>query len=132
MSGDSINDTMVEQKLNSTIQKLERFQSPESRRLGAGILGKLTQHKIRQAGEAQCAFDVGQATFFLTRAALMVNSAVRDCSGAGLYKGANQQRAVCSVDVTSIIGAFSFVASGISFAVFQCPAWKKDVEAACA
>merc|ERR1712190_599973 len=60
----------------------------------------------------------------------MINSAVQDCTPD--HEGDNKGKAMCSVDVTSIIGAFSFVASGISFSVFNCPAWKLNTDSACA
>lgn len=143
MDQGELNSTKVNEALEDANQKLKHFVpeaehiSSEARRLApAATKSKAFQviqdKKVRKAEQAQCAFDVGQATFFLTRAGLMVNSAVQDCSSAHLYEGENKGKAMCSVDVTSIIGAFSFVASGISFAVFNCPAWKLNTDAACA
>merc|ERR1712087_117526 len=62
----------------------------------------------------------------------MINAAIKDCSASELYSGQNMGRAVCTADLASVIGAFSFVASGISYAVFHCPAWKRGTKPLCA
>merc|ERR1712190_508411 len=61
----------------------------------------------------------------------MINGAVSDCSRFEIRTGGLEQRAKCSVDVSSVISAFSFMASGISFACFHCPFYKR-AEPACA
>jgi len=107
-------------------------------------LNNILEHKItspfeaknktlhERSGEiAMCFFDVGQATFFMARAGLMINAAVADCSRFELRTGGKHAKARCAVDVRKVIASFSFVASGISYASFHCPFWK-TVAPACA
>lgn len=77
----------------------------------------------RSAEMAECVFDVGQATFFLARAMLMINAAVADCSRFELRTGGRPQHTRCAVDVASVVSAFSFVSSGISYAAYHCAFW---------
>jgi len=84
---------------------------------------------MRSAEIAECVFDVGQATLFFARAGLMVNAAVADCSRFELRTGGGAAQARCAVDVSSVISAFSFAASGISYSCFHCPFWKHVVPA---
>lgn len=85
----------------------------------------------RSAEIAMCFFDVGQSTFFMARAGLMINAAVADCSRFALRTGGKHAKARCSVDVRRVMSSFAFVASGMSYASFHCPFWK-TVAPACA
>jgi hypothetical protein len=80
---------------------------------------------------AMCAFDVGQAVFFLAQAGLMINQAVGDCSRFELRTGGHQAKLKCETDVKKLISAFAFVSSGLSYATFHCPFYKQ-VPPACA
>mmetsp|Transcript_142451 Transcript_142451/g.442944 ORF Transcript_142451/g.442944 Transcript_142451/m.442944 type:complete len:172 (-) Transcript_142451:170-685(-) len=101
-------------------------RSRNSRVVNSRAPGQPTQQMldIRSAELATCVFDVGQATFFLARASVMINSAVADCSRFQLRTGGIPGYALCAVDVSSVVSAFAFVSSGISYAAFHCSFWK--------
>jgi len=118
---DLANQQLANQQLNDILE--HKITSPFEAR-------NKTLHE--RSGEiAMCFFDVGQATFFMARAGLMINAAVADCSRFELRTGGRHAKARCAVDVRKVIASFSFVASGISYASFHCPFWK-TVAPACA
>jgi hypothetical protein len=90
-----------------------------------------SKKEIRQQQEAECAFDIGQTTLFLANAGTQINSAVFDCSDYRLREGGRHAKAMCAVDSAGVIRSFGFVASLISFAVTNCPAFHIDLDAAC-
>merc|ERR1711920_691374 len=61
----------------------------------------------------------------------MINGAVSECSRFELRTRGMKEKAKCSVDISSVIGAFSFTASGIAFACYHCPFYQSD-KPACA
>jgi len=86
----------------------------------------------RQNEIAQCTFDIAQATFFLTRAGLGLTAAIRECDASSQEEGPpGSAKLRCSVDVTGLIGSFSFAAAAVSMAVSQCPVGR-NLDAHCA
>jgi len=90
------------------------------------------ERENRPTSQAECAFNIGQITWFFARAGLLLNAAVKDCSAAELYKGKNKNQAKCMAEVTRMILSLGVVGSGIANAVVQCPELLRNVEAACA
>lgn len=127
------------QGLNKTLA-WEKLETARRKLLRAGISGPQVKKKKKQtqpvgrtaAQNAACAFDVGQFTFLSARAGLMINYAVKDCSAPVLFEGGNLNQAKCVTDVGRAIGAFGYTASGIAFAVFECPDIIDNLDTACA
>lgn len=90
-----------------------------------------TKEEIVQQQQAECAFDIGQATMFLAQAGTQINSAVHDCSDYSLKVGGKHAKAMCSVDTAGVIRSFGFVASLLSFSVTNCPYFQVNLDAAC-
>jgi len=126
------NKTLVYEKLREAARKLEKggFKIPKSRKMPHKKEEEVNGRTAAQ--NAACAFDVGQFTFLSARAGLMINYAVQDCSAQALFEGGNINRAKCITDVGRTIGAFGYTASGIAFAVFECPDIIDNLNAACA
>lgn len=137
LAGLAGNRTALYAKLAEATRKLQhaglkppaRFAQDQPQHLPEG--GKPLPDRTG-AQNAACAMDVGQFTFYMARAGLMINYAVRDCSERHLYEGGNVHNAKCVADTGRAIGAFGYTASGIAYAVYECPDIIDNLDAACA
>mmetsp|Transcript_81873 Transcript_81873/g.175412 ORF Transcript_81873/g.175412 Transcript_81873/m.175412 type:complete len:350 (-) Transcript_81873:45-1094(-) len=98
----SANDRrLISEETEAKIEKVEKIQE-------------------RQAQDAECALDVGQATLFLVRASMAINAAAEECQNTKIREE-KDAKAICAVDINGVIGSFSYAGEFISFAVAHCP-----------
>mmetsp|Transcript_1752 Transcript_1752/g.4428 ORF Transcript_1752/g.4428 Transcript_1752/m.4428 type:complete len:398 (+) Transcript_1752:70-1263(+) len=110
-----LNRTAAAEKLNTAVQKLQ-FQWPAL----SAIEAHAEAEAIERADEAECAFDASFATILVARAGLLINAGIVECSVGRLRGGGNEAKATCAANIGSIIGAFSFMAASMSYAVSHC------------
>ncbi|CAE8639223.1 unnamed protein product [Polarella glacialis] len=80
---------------------------------------------------AACSFNIGNGVLYIMRALLSIVAASRSCPAPVIAKEGEPGKMVCAVDVSGLIGSFSWAASSIAFAVTQCPIGQ-SLQAACA
>jgi len=90
------------------------------------------QVKARRANNAACALDLAAATLFIARAGILINYGITDCSKEKLATSGQEGDMLCTVMVTSIIGAFTFVGSLLSYAVAHCDGFAQYAGPLCA
>ncbi|CAK9003153.1 unnamed protein product [Durusdinium trenchii] len=82
----------------------------------------LEANKAAQAAaKATCVFDVGHAAFWLARVGTSITQATLHCTPENVAKG-EAGKVACAVDVSGIVGAATFAATAIIYAVVGCPA----------
>lgn len=87
------------------------------------------EHRIRDTDISFCVFDVGQATFYLTRAIANLHYTVQNCVPRKLRNSIGSM--TCTVNLAGMLGAMLYVMLYITFTTTQCPALNND-QALCA
>lgn len=85
------------------------------------VLHALQKQDDRGANIASCFFNVGQAAWYLMRAALTITQAVKVCPEMVVEAEGAVGRMQCAADLTGVIGSFAYAASALSYSVSQCP-----------